>query len=112
MAGYYLLRHDGTISDIHYIGAPPEPRPEGQWIDGSPALNAPIFESKTILQRLIGIFSGLADDEQVAFGTLAASVYMFLQVGNDELAKLAIQSVSVPVGLQAKKAELLAVFDA
>jgi len=110
---YYLLRTDGTISDIHSDGAIPiESRPEGQWVEGTPPEGAHPYQPTTLIEKLVSVFSSLADAEQAAFGAVAASVLMFVQFNNPAAAKLVIQSVPVTPDLQAKKDALLAVFNA
>jgi len=64
-----------------------------------------------LTDKLQAVFAELPAEAQAAFGTIAASVLMFIQFGNTAAAKLVIENASVPPELQSIKDQLLACFD-
>lgn len=59
---FYLLRHDGTVSDSGDYLAQPDPRDDGEWTEGFPPAEAPKFSQKTLLEILQDVFSQIPRD--------------------------------------------------
>ncbi|WP_373531908.1 hypothetical protein [Vampirovibrio sp.] len=103
---FYLLRHDGTVSDCGDYPEQPADRMEGTWQTGSPPANSP--ELQPITERLRQAFEGeLPPEAQADLAPLKAAVKMELEQNRPEIARLIIERATIPLELETVRNGLL-----
>lgn len=103
---FYLLRHDGTVSDGGDYPEKPADRAEGVWQEGSPPENS--TELQPLAERLRLAFEGeLPPEAQADLAPLKAAVKMELEQSRPEIARLIIQRASVPPELEPVREALM-----
>jgi len=110
MPKYYLLRPDGSISDIEYSETTPDPRTDGQWIQGEPPVGYKPYVQVSLSDQLKAIVLALPDSVQAQFAEVAAGVDLALRNGKPEVAKLEIQALTLPAELEPVRTKMLGVF--
>jgi hypothetical protein len=103
---FYLLRHDGTISDAGDYPQQPEAREEGTWQVGFPPTNS--VEIQPITERLRQVFDNdLPAEMQADLAPLKAAVKMELEQNRPHIARLIIQRATIPEALEALRQAML-----
>ncbi len=103
---FYLLRHDGTISDAGDYPQQPGAREEGTWQPGMPPANS--VEIQPITERLRQAFEGeLPAEVQADLAPLKAAVKMELEQNRPHIARLIIQRATIPETLEDLRQALL-----
>lgn len=103
---FYLLRHDGTISDAGDYPQQPEAREEGTWQAGFPPANSPELLSLTERLRLV-FENDLPTEIQADLAPLKAAVKMELEQNRPHIARLIIQRANIPEALEDLRQTLL-----
>ncbi|WP_303673473.1 hypothetical protein [Vampirovibrio chlorellavorus] len=103
---FYLLRHDGTISDAGDYPQQPEAREEGSWQPGRPPVNS--LELQPLTEQLRLVFeTDLPAEMQADLAPLKAAVKMELEQNRPHIARLIIQRATIPEALEALRQGML-----
>jgi hypothetical protein len=107
---YYLLRADGTISDIAPYPDKPEDRTDGVWVQGIPDSSLSIYIPKTSVDQLKELYRSLTVDQRAAFSTTKTSVLSALVDDNDtELALYLINNLTIPTELEPIRTQMVTI---
>jgi hypothetical protein len=106
---FYLLRPDGTYSDLAEYGERPTDRTDGEWVNGEPAGREPYTE-KSLADLLDAVFSQQSIDLQAQFSPLRAAIKLELDQGRYAIAKRVIELASIPPELEAQRQALIELF--
>lgn len=103
---FYLLRQDGTISDVGDYPEEPAARPEGTWQQGHPPADS--VSIQPLSERLRETFEGeLPPEAQADLAPLKAAVKMELEQNRPHIARLIIERATIPDTLEMVRAALL-----
>jgi hypothetical protein len=109
MPNFYLLRPDGSYSDLANYPEQPAPREDGEWVEGIP-YGLISFRPLALADQLDAVFSQQPVDLQAQFSPLRAAIKLELDQGRLDIAKRVIELAPVPPELEAQKEALLALF--
>jgi len=121
MTLYYLARPDGSYSDAADYELEPESREDGQWIEGLPLEDMPVYKYKSLNQSLVEAFSSFLPKhigQSYCTPDVIASIWNVKLAVTDAnnsdpsgtIAKAIINSLELPQQMEADKQAIVALF--